>query len=89
MNGQRRLIAQRLVHALEDGIEFVYADELLRERDVRRMLRVEPQALRLAGRQRRAHVHGLLPDVRRRQNRDVKGQEVGHHSANPNERFGI
>ena len=73
-----RLTAQRLIQALEDGAELVSANELLRQRDVRKTISIEPQALELARGQGCAQAYRSLADIGRWQNGNVKRQECRH-----------
>ena len=59
-------------------------NELLRQRDMRKMIGIEPQALGLVRGQGRAQTRRSLADIGRWQNGNVKRQEFRQHRAAPN-----
>ena len=63
------------IHLLDEPLHRVSRDEVLRERDVWKAVRVETQPLRFARRQRRAQRDRALRHVRRRQNGDINRRE--------------
>ena len=76
LDGQRPDRSKHFVDALERGVELLGPDERLRERQMRMMVVVEPQAVRRVRRERRIQVDRALADVRRQQEGDIKREQV-------------
>ena len=77
-DAQRALTCEHLVDMRKRDLEFIVRDEVLRQRDVRKVIGVEPQTLRPIVRQCRAQRDCPGHDVGRRQNRHVECHELRH-----------